>query len=292
MKEVVLDANIGASQGYQQAMQQKIDLIAERGERLCYLQDTTGTLSASAQMFRQALKPKSSTWGSGFKKSSGKGNAFQGFFQSLLPGSGTSSYASPAPPPPTLSYASPAPPPPTLAPSMSSSFTRQLQFHITQTEGISQSSFLAEYEEEDESLSFSLCDDAPSPTPPPLAAQPTGAPPALNLTVERIARSQKFDGSFPTTSDFLTLLLGSATLPALPSGLTTCSSPKEIQESVWVTLLTLAVLEKRFASENAAWELLAEKSIRFVETVLAGGLVTGNVGEFVAGLRGEAAKHV
>ena len=266
----------GASYRLQRVSQQNIDAIATRGERSCALVETTGTLSVSAQEFRP--KAMGSSWGSGFKKSSGKDNTLQNFFQSLLPRSGTSNSASPAPPPPVV------------VPGMTSN-----SFHISQTEGGSPG-LAPEDDEEDESFSLSLCDTAPSPTPPPLAAQPSGAPPApaLTLTIEWIARSQKFDGSFPTTNDFLSPLLGSATLPALPSGLTTYTGSKEVKESVWVTLLMLAVLEKRFASEKAAWELLAEKSIQFVETVLAGALVTGDVqvGEFIAGLRGEAAKHV
>jgi hypothetical protein len=283
MKEYALSGNIGVCQRYQQATDQSINAIMARGERLDSLVEMTDTLSVSAQEFRKA-KPKTvgSSWGSG--------KGIQSFFQSILPGTSTSRSA-PLPPPP--SSAPPPLPPPMVAPAMTgSSFTPQVP--IPQTEGGSKGE--DEDEDEDECLSFSLSlgAAAPSPTPPPLAAQPTGAPPALAVTVEWIARSQKFDGSFPTTSDFLSLLLGSATLPALPSGLTTCSGPKEVKDSVWVTLLTLAVLEKRFASEKAAWELLAEKSIRFVETVLAGALVTGNVqvGELVAGLRGKAAKHV
>ena len=275
------DTPPGALHRLQLVSQQNIDAIMTRGERLSSLVEMTDTLSASAQQFRQS-KPKAmgSSWGSGFMKSSGKGNTSQGFFQMLLSRSGTSSSAPPAPPPPVG------------GPGMTGN-----SFHITQTEGGSQGLTL-EDDEEDQSFSLSLDDIAPSPAPPPPAAQPSGAPPApapaLALTIEWIARSQKFDGSFPTTSDFLSPLLGSATLPALPSGLTTYTGSKEVKDSVWVTLLTLEVLEKRFASEKAAWELLAEKSIQFVETVLAGALVTGNVqvGEFVAGLRGEAAKHV
>ena len=281
---------IPAAHRHQGQAQQNIDAVAARGERLDSLAEKTSSLSVNAQAFR--LKAKGVSWGGGFKKSGGTGEALQNFFQSLLPGSGTSSSAQPAPPPPMRAS---APPPPMMAPVMApGSLASQAR---TALEGRSQALGL-EDDETDEDMAFSLFDDgAPSPIPPPIsaaAAQPSAAPPALSLTVEWIARSQKFDGSFPTTSDFLSVLLGSATLPALPSGLITCSGAKEAKDSIWVTVLTLAVLEKRFASDKDAWELLAEKSIRFVETVLAGGVVTGNVqvGEFLTGLRGEAAKHV
>lgn len=269
---------IPAQHRYRSVAQQDIDAIATRGERLDALVGMTGNLSVTAQAFRQPkLKSKGGSWGGG-SKSGEAANVLQSFFRSILPGPGTSSSAQPVPPPPVV------------APAMAvSSFAPQAR--TTQNEGGSQGLTLED--ETDEDVSFSLCDDV-APSPAIAAARPSGAPPALSLTVEWIARSQKFDGSFPTTSDFLSVLLGSATLPALPSALSTCSGAKGDKDSIWVTLLTLAVLEKRFASEKDAWELLAEKSIRFVETVLAGGLVTGNVqvGEFLAGLRGEAAKHV
>jgi len=281
-------ASSGAFQGYQQVMQQNIDAVLTRGESLNALISQTDTLAVSAQAFRKA-KPKSmgSSWGSSSKKSSGKGNAFQGFFQSLLPRSRSSGSAQSPPPPPPSSFL-----PVVGSARTGSSFAPQ-----GQTEGGPQVFLDMQCEIDENKIAescFALDLTAPSPTPPAFAAQPRAVPPALTLTVEWIARSQKFDGSFPTTSDFLSLLLGSATLPALPSELTTCSGTEEVKDSVWVTLLTLAVLEKRFASEKDAWELLAEKSIRFVETVLAGALVTGNVRveEFLTGLRGEAARHV
>ena len=275
---------IPANHRYQRAAlrvaQQDIDAVVTRGESLDTLVERTDSLSFSSKEFRKVKsKAMGSSWGSSLKKSSGKGEVLQNFFQNLLPRPGASSSARPARPPPTVAPASTFVPP----------------AHSIQIEGGSQSSTLEDDDEEDASFSLSLADDvAPSPTPPPIAAQPSAPPPSLTLTVEWIARSQKFDGSFPTTSNFLSVLLGSVTLPALPSGLSTCSGSTEVKDSIWVTLLTLAVLEKRFASEKDAWELLAEKSIRFVETVLAGTLVTGNVrvGEFLAGLRGEAVKHV
>ncbi len=280
MPAVPMFANHRYQRASQRAAQQDIDVAVKGGVSLDTLEEMTDTLSLSAQSFSKS-KPKAmgSSWGSSFKKSGGKDNALQGFFQNLLSRPGASSSARAAPPPPVVAPAIP-----------SGSFAPQA--YSIQNEGGSQGLTIEDDEDEMAELSFSLADDvAPSPIPPPIAA---AAPPALTLTVEWIARSQKFDGSFPTTSDFLSTLLGSATLPALPSGLSTCSVSKEVKDSIWVTLLTLAVLEKRFASEKDAWELLAEKSIRFVETVLAGALVTGNVrvGEFLAGLRGEAAKHV
>ena len=286
-KEKVQEAgNSGTLRGVQQLMIQNIDAIATRGERLDALIATTGTLSASAQQFTTPkLKMSgSSSRGGSLKKRGGPGDVIQSFFQSLLPRSSSSSSAPPVP-----VAASAIPPQPSPA----------LQAHTIQTEiGLQGSTEdLDECSESfsaDQCLSLSLHDAAAFSIPSSSTAQLREAPPASILTVEWIARSQKFDGSFPTTSDFLSLLLGSATLPALPSGLTTCSGPKEVKDTVWATLLTIAVLEKRFASEKDAWELLAEKSNQFVETVLVGALVTGNVqvGELLVGLREGAAKHV
>jgi hypothetical protein len=275
-----------------QQLIQNIGNIATRGERLDALDMQTEALSISAQSFRKS-KSKSSGWASSLKMPSGPSNVIQSFFQSLVPRSSSSSSA---PPPPVM--ASAISPGPSTATSAAISFAPQKRA-------------LEEVEKEEELCALSLGMEggqlssisAGSLSPPgagasprlsPLATQPSAGPPTSALSVEWIARNQKFDGGFPTTSDFHSVLLGSATLPALPSVLVTCSGPKEVKDSVWVTLLTLAVLEKRYASEKDAWELLAEKSIQFVETALAGALATGNVrvGELIAGLRGEAAKHV
>ena len=281
-QEVNTPGGVGTLQNIQQTLQQNIDAIVMRGERLDALVEQTDALSSSAQQFRKG-KTKSmggSGWGTS-SKNSGPSYVLQSFFHSLLPRSSSSSAASRASASlPVVGSAKPS------GPSTPSPITPHTQ--AVQPGARSQDS-------DDEGGAQVSCSTLSVPAlsiPPSFVAQLGAVPPALS--VEWIARSQMFDGSFPTTSDFPSLLLGSATLPALPSELIACSGPKEVKGSVWVTLLTLAVLEKKFASEKDAWELLAEKSIQFVETALAGALVTGNVqvGELLAGLRGEAAKHV
>ena len=286
---VQLLSDVVTLQDVKQTMQQNIDAIVMRGERLDTLEAKTGTLSVSAQQLRRGKSLLSPGSGLGVKKNSGPGNVIQSFFRNLLPQSGSSSAAAKASAfLPVVGSARPSPSP-------ASSFAPQAQTvqpGARSRDSDDEDDAHAPPSYEGSSLPVPVPDAAAPFIPPSFVAQRGAAPPALS--VEWIARNQKFDGSFPTTSDFLSLLLRLATLPALPSGLIACSGPKEVKDSVWVTLLTLAVLERKFAGEKDAWQLLAEKSTQFVETALAGGLVTGNVqvGELLAGLRGEAAEHV
>lgn len=286
---VQLLSDVVTLQDVKQTMQQNIDAIVMRGERLDTLEAKTGTLSVSAQQLRRGKSLLSPGSGLGVKKNSGPGNVIQSFFRNLLPQSGSSSAAAKASAfLPVVGSARPSPSP-------ASSFAPQAQTvqpGARSRDSDDEDDAHAPPSYEGSSLPVPVPDAAAPFIPPSFAAQRGAAPPALS--VEWIARNQKFDGSFPTTSDFLSLLLRLATLPALPSGLIACSGPKEVKDSVWVTFLTLAVLERKFAGEKDAWQLLAEKSTQFVETALAGGLVTGNVqvGELLAGLRGEAAEHV
>jgi hypothetical protein len=92
-----------------------------------------------------------------------------------------------------------------------------------------------------------------------------------------IARAQQFDGGFPVTSDFICLLTGSSSAPALPGELAVLSGSEQEKQIIWVTVLVLAVLAKKFAGDKDSWEMLAEKSTEFVETSLVSmGVDSGN----------------
>ncbi|CAG8687111.1 260_t:CDS:2, partial [Acaulospora colombiana] len=129
----------------------------------------------------------------------------------------------------------------------------------------------------------------------PLAAQPTGyagGPPGLSgpppmpslgpspssypsaqpavptsLSVESLARAQKFDGSFPTDSQYFNLVT-SGGKAGLPSALSSLGGADETKKSVWATLLTIACMEKRLAGEKDVWEFLADKARDYVSATL------------------------
>jgi hypothetical protein len=110
--------------------------------------------------------------------------------------------------------------------------------------------------------------------PPPLAAPSTilsAAPKplgvSLSLSVESLARAQKFDGSFPTDPQHISLITSGGTL-SLPSTLNDLDGDEGTKEAIWVTLLTIACMEKRLASEKDVWEFLADKARDYVFVTL------------------------
>ena len=114
---------------------------------------------------------------------------------------------------------------------------------------------------------------------PTSASAPVRTPASYGgtLTIESIARAQQFDGGFPVSSDFIHLLTGSPSTPALPGELAVLNGSEQAKQIIWVTVLVLAVLAKKFAKDKDSWEMLAEKSSEFVETSLVSmGVDSGN----------------
>jgi hypothetical protein len=130
-----------------------------------------------------------------------------------------------------------------------------------------------EEEESDEDMGFGLYDDAPDSlvgsAAVPSSVFSSAAPMSLggssspSLSVESLARAQKFDGSFPTDPQHISLITSGGTL-SLPSALSNLGGDEGTKEAVWVTLLTIACMEKRLASEKDVWEFLADKARDYV----------------------------
>jgi len=134
---------------------------------------------------------------------------------------------------------------------------------------------------------------APVPTSAPYGGTPAPASYGGTLTVESIARAQQFGGGFPVSSDFIRLLTGSSSAPPLPSELAVLSGSVQVKQIIWVTVLVLAVLAKKFAGDKDSWEMLAEKSCEFVETSLVSmGVDSGNVVMVTNQLKTAAARNV
>ena len=134
------------------------------------------------------------------------------------------------------------------------------------------------------------------------AATPTPAPPQNdfdsllnrpNPTVGSIADAQRFDGSFPVNADFIRLLTGSSTMPSLPDDLTTLPGSGQDKQTIWVTLLALAVFAKNLPEDEVSWTMLAEKAERFVKMSLASlGVDATSVAAMVTRLKRAAATFV
>jgi hypothetical protein len=126
-----------------------------------------------------------------------------------------------------------------------------------------------------------------------VAEEAGSSPPGGTLTVESIARAQQFDGGFLMSSDFIRLLIGSSSAPALPGELAALSGSQQEKQIIWVTVLVLAVLAKKFTGDKDSWEMLAEKSTEFVEIGLASmGVDRGNVVTVINHLKTAAASNV
>ncbi|PVF97085.1 hypothetical protein CPB86DRAFT_760872 [Serendipita vermifera] len=126
-----------------------------------------------------------------------------------------------------------------------------------------------EADEEEEDMGFGLDDFAPA-APAAPASYSYGsakAPAPTSLSVESLARAQKFDGSFPTDSQHISLVTSGGTL-SLPSALSGLGGPEETKKAIWATLLTIACLEKRLAGEKDVWEFLADKARDYISATL------------------------
>ena len=134
-----------------------------------------------------------------------------------------------------------------------------------------------------------LSNALPTPTPVPASASYGGG----TLTVESIARAQQFDGSFPVSGDFIHLLTRTSSTPALPGELAALSGSEQAKQTIWVTVIVLAVLAKKFGKDKDSWEMLAEKSSEFVETSLVSmGVDGGNAATVIKQLKTAAARNV
>ena len=99
-------------------------------------------------------------------------------------------------------------------------------------------------------------------------ASSSAPPPAGPLTLEFIARAQKFDGSFPHDSAFLAQVCSDKPVPALPDALADVMGDANVKEIIWATVLVLTFLKRVFAGEKDSWEMMAEKATMFVEEAL------------------------
>jgi hypothetical protein len=108
--------------------------------------------------------------------------------------------------------------------------------------------------------------DSPDPpsTSAPVDTKITGL---LPPSVEALARAQKFDGSFPSNPEHMRMVTSGGN-PPLPGSLSSMRNRKELHAVIWVTLLTVACMEKHLADEREVWEFLAEKARDYVSATL------------------------
>lgn len=128
-------------------------------------------------------------------------------------------------------------------------------------------------------------------------AEKSKPPPTIvipSLTLSSIAKAQDFDGGFKGTENNIKFLLqgsGKENVP-IPSTLDTVKNiSAEDKATVWTTIIALAVLGKRFSSneERSAWNLLAEKANEFITGVLSdAGLGSAEVEQLISKLKTEA----
>ncbi|KAG8815156.1 hypothetical protein FRC18_001630, partial [Serendipita sp. 400] len=137
------------------------------------------------------------------------------------------------------------------------------------------------------SLSYDeLSFDAALPPPPSTMLLPAPSTPAMvidqkprALTVASIARTQHFDGTFPSDRDHFSFIFGGdealvtsafqlPPLLSLVNNETTENGNGAMKMTIWATILTLACLEKKFADDKEAWELLADKAREVVQGLL------------------------
>ncbi|KAG8808602.1 hypothetical protein FRC17_003876 [Serendipita sp. 399] len=98
------------------------------------------------------------------------------------------------------------------------------------------------------------------------------------LSVETIARTQNFDGSFPSDDAHIRFVVGSkrfsqaCELPPIirQLGEGDSTAMDTARNVIWATVLTYTCLQKRFGGEHASWEMLVEKAKEYVEKELVG----------------------
>ncbi|KAG9043532.1 hypothetical protein FS842_001792, partial [Serendipita sp. 407] len=100
--------------------------------------------------------------------------------------------------------------------------------------------------------------------------------PTRVLSIESIARTQNFDGSFPSDDDHFRFIVDAKHLSMareLPLSLKQLggegSNAKDTTKKlIWTTILTSVCLQKRFGAEKDSWEMLVEKARAFIEKEL------------------------
>ncbi|KAG8804639.1 hypothetical protein FRC17_005920, partial [Serendipita sp. 399] len=91
------------------------------------------------------------------------------------------------------------------------------------------------------------------------------------LSIETIARTQTFDGGFPSDDNHIRFIVGADRLSMaseLPLVLKQLSGADAMKRAVWVTLLTYVCLQKKFGGDMDSWEMLVEKAKEFVKEAL------------------------
>jgi hypothetical protein len=118
-----------------------------------------------------------------------------------------------------------------------------------------------------------MCEDEAEADMPPMeeSAPIVAAAPIQRGTVSEVLQQQKFGGNFALDAAFARVL--GASLAALDAAL----APARLApldggdvKSVWATLLALAALEKHYGASRGVWEMVAEKAIAWLTTLLKG----------------------
>ncbi|KAH7090110.1 von Willebrand factor type A domain-containing protein [Auriculariales sp. MPI-PUGE-AT-0066] len=128
--------------------------------------------------------------------------------------------------------------------------------------------------EEDDEFDFEPTSFASS------APLPAYVPPPPLLTMTNVAKMQQFDGSFPAEQSFIINDLQLGSIPSPPTMLT--DSTNETKRALWHTIIALALLKKRFPSdeERAACEFLEAKAKEwFLDTLADAFSVSADDGE-------------
>ena len=112
-------------------------------------------------------------------------------------------------------------------------------------------------------------------------------------TVDSMTAAQEFDGSFPVDDAFIRHLTGLPVAPPLPEELNALSGSQQEKETIWVTLLALAVFAKNLSGDVGSWSMLAEKAERFVrESLISLSVDAAGVADMMNGLKRAAARYV
>ncbi|KAG8830099.1 hypothetical protein FRC17_005434 [Serendipita sp. 399] len=91
------------------------------------------------------------------------------------------------------------------------------------------------------------------------------------LSVETIARTQTFDGGFPSDDNHIRFIVGADRLSRareLPAILKQLGGADTAKKAIWATVLTYVCLQKKFGGDKDSWEMLVDKAKEYVEKEL------------------------
>ncbi|KAG8822812.1 hypothetical protein FRC17_009456 [Serendipita sp. 399] len=91
------------------------------------------------------------------------------------------------------------------------------------------------------------------------------------LSVETIARTQTFDGGFPSDDNHIRFIVGADRLSRareLPAILKQLGGVDTAKRAIWATVLTYVCLQKKFGGDKDSWEMLVDKAKEYVEKEL------------------------